>query len=278
MDVVWGLSAAILWGLAALVMTRPARLLGARTTLGWTMAFGALVTTPLALAVSGVPDAPPEDWAWAALAGLGFVVGSGCWLLGVRLGDVSVVTPIVATDGALAAVIAIATGEELGAVVVLGIGIVACGVVLVSLQRRGVHRSTPPLAIAVALSAAACFAVVFTASGRIGALGAMWATAVTRIVGATVALPPELLRRRIPPRDALPWLAGSAILDSAGFAALVQGAGDGVAVAAVLASQYAVVTVIGGVLVYHERLAPWQFAGIALTAGGVATLALARTT
>jgi drug/metabolite transporter (DMT)-like permease len=189
-----------------------------------------------------------------------------------------VVTPIVATDGALAALIAIATGEELGALVVASLGIVACGVVLVSLQRSGVHRSTPPLAIALALSAAASFALVFTASGRIGALGALWSVAVTRIVGAAVALPPELLRRRIPPRDALPWLAGSAMLDSAGFAALVQGAGDGVAVAAVLASQYAVVSVIGGVLVYHERLAPWQFAGIAMTAGGVATLALARTT
>jgi drug/metabolite transporter (DMT)-like permease len=129
----------------------------------------------------------------------------------------------------------------------------------------------------VALAAAGCFALVFTASGRTGALGAAWAVAVTRIVGAVVSLPPELVRRRFPSREMLPWLAGSAVLDSGGFAALVQGAGDGVAVAAVLASQYAVVSVIGGVLVYRERLAWWQFAGIAMTATGVATLALART-
>jgi drug/metabolite transporter (DMT)-like permease len=275
-DVVWGLVAALLWGASALVMTRPARLLGARTTLAWTMAFGALVATPLAFAVSGVPSAAGSEWTWAALAGLGFVVGSACWLLGVRLGDVSVVTPIVATDGALAAVVAIATGEELGALILLALGIIASGVVLVSLQRGGTHRSTPPVAVLVALIAAASFALVFTASGRTGALGAVWAVAVTRIVGALASLPPELARRRLPPRSALPWLAGAAFLDSAGFAALVKGAGDGVAVAAVLASQYAVVAVIGGLLLYRERLAPWQAAGVALTLAGVATLAIAR--
>jgi drug/metabolite transporter (DMT)-like permease len=276
MAIVWGLAAALLWGISALVMTRPARLLGARTTLAWTMGFGALVSTPLAFAVSGVPHASSSDWMWALLAGLGFVVGTGCWLLGVRLGDVSIVTPIVATDGALAAVIAIATGETLSGVVLASLGVVAAGVVLVSLQRPGVHRSTPPLAIALALGAAACFALVFTASGRTGALGALWSVAVTRIVGAAVSLPPEVARRRLPPAYVVPWLAGAATLDCAGFAALVEGAGNGVAVAAVLASQYAVVAVVGGLLIYRERLAPWQLAGVAMTLGGVAALAIAR--
>jgi drug/metabolite transporter (DMT)-like permease len=277
MDVVWGLLAALLWGVAALVMTRPARLLGPRTTLGWTMAFGALTTVPLAVVVAGAPEAPASDWAWAVLAGVAFVVGSGLWLLGVSLGDVSVVTPIVATDGALAAVLAIATGEAVSGAVLAGLGLVAAGVVLVSLQRSVPHRSTPPAAILAALGAAGCFALVFTASGRIAELGALWATATTRIVGAVTALPPELARRRLPPRSALPWLAASAVFDSGGFAALVQGAAEGVAVTAVLASQYAVVAVIGGVLVYRERPAPWQVAGIAMTLTGVAWVALART-
>jgi drug/metabolite transporter (DMT)-like permease len=240
------------------------------------MACGALVSTPVALAVSGLPQATNEEWAWAVLAGLGFVFGTACWLLGVRLGDVSIVTPIVATDGALAAAIAIATGEELGALVLAALAVVASGVVLVSLQRSGVHRSTPPAAIALALGAAAAFALVFTASGRTGSLGALWTVALTRAVGAALSLPPELLRRRVPPRAVIPWLAGAAVLDSAGFAALVEGAGDHVAVAAVLGSQYAVVAVIGGLLLYRERLAPWQVAGVALTMTGVATLAVAR--
>jgi drug/metabolite transporter (DMT)-like permease len=132
------------------------------------------------------------------------------------------------------------------------------------------------VAILLALGAAGCFALVFTASGRTGALGAIWSLAVTRIVGAAVSLPPEIARARLPPRATLPWLAGAAFLDSAGFAALVEGAGDGVAVAAVLASQYAVVAVIGGLLLYRERLAPWQAGGVALTLAGVATLAIAR--
>ena len=40
--VAWGLTAALLWGCSALVLARPARILGARTTLAWTMAIGAV--------------------------------------------------------------------------------------------------------------------------------------------------------------------------------------------------------------------------------------------
>ena len=182
--VAWGLTAALLWGVSALVLARPARILGARTTLAWTMAIGAAAVVPLALIVDGVPSAPAEEWAWAIVAGLGFVVGSGCWLLGVRLGDVSVVTPIVATDGAIAAVIAIATGEVLGAATLVALGIVACGVVLVCLQPRHANVTTPPSAVFAALAAAVAFGLVFTASGRTATLGALWTVAVSRVVGA----------------------------------------------------------------------------------------------
>ena len=274
--VAWGLTAALLWGLSALVLARPARILGARTTLAWTMAIGAVAVVPVAFIVDGVPSAPAEEWAWAIVAGLGFVVGSGCWLLGVRLGDVSVVTPIVATDGAIAAVIAIATGEVLGAATLVALGIVACGVVLVCLQPRHANVTTPPAAVFAALAAAVAFGLVFTASGRTVALGALWTVAVSRVVGAAISVPPEALRRNVPPRWTLPWLAAAALLDAGGFAAIVKGAGEGVAVASVLASQYAVVAVVGGVLLYHERLTRRQAAGVALTLIGVAGVAIAR--
>ena len=212
----------------------------------------------------------------AVVAGVGFVVGSGCWLLGVRLGDVSVVTPIVATDGAIAAVIAIATGEVLGAATLVSLGIVASGVVLVCLQPRHANVTTPPAAVFAALGAAVAFGIVFTASGRTVALGALWTVAVSRVVGAVLSVPPEALRRHVPPRRTLPWLAAAALLDAGGFAAIVKGAGEGVAVASVLASQYAVVAVVGGVLLYHERLTRRQATGVALTLIGVAGVAIAR--
>ena len=204
--VAWGLTAALLWGVSALVLARPARILGARTTLAWTMAIGAAAVLPVALIVDGVPTAPGEEWAWAIVAGVGFVVGSGCWLLGVRLGDVSVVTPIVATDGAIAAVIAIATGEVLGAATLVSLGIVASGVVLVCLQPRHANVTTPPAAVFAALGAAVAFGIVFTASGRTAVLGALWTVAVSRVVGAVLSVPPEALRRHVPPRWTLPWL------------------------------------------------------------------------
>jgi drug/metabolite transporter (DMT)-like permease len=274
--VAWGLTAALLWGASALVLARPARTLGARTTLAWTMAIGAAAVLPVALIVDGAPTAPADEWAWAIVAGVGFVVGSGCWLLGVRLGDVSVVTPIVATDGAIAAVIAIATGEVLGAATLVSLGIVASGVVLVCLQPRHANVTTPPAAVFAALGAAVAFGIVFTASGRTVALGALWTVAVSRVVGAALSVPPEAFRRHVPPRWTLPWLAAAALLDAGGFAAIVKGAGEGVAVASVLASQYAVVAVVGGVLLYRERLTRRQATGVALTLIGVAGVAIAR--
>ncbi len=96
------------------------------------------------------------------------------------------------------------------------------------------------------------------------------------MVGAVLSVPPEALRRHLPPRRTLPWLVAAALLDAGGFAAIVNGAGEGVAVASVLASQYAVVAVVGGVLLYRERLTRRQATGVALTLIGVAGVAIAR--
>jgi len=45
-----------------------------------------------------------------------------------------------------------------------------------------------------------------------------------------------------------------------------------VAVPAVLASQYATLTAVFGYFFFHERLKPWQWAGVALTIAGTAVV------
>ena len=58
--------------------------------------------------------------------------------------------------------------------------------------------------------------------------------------------------------------------DLAGFSLFILATEDGVAVPAVLASQYATLTAVFGYFVFHERLKPWQWAGVALTIAGTA--------
>ncbi len=78
------------------------------------------------------------------------------------------------------------------------------------------------------------------------------------------------------PRGVVWSLAGMAALDIGGYATYILAARHGIAIAAVLASQYALIAVLGARLVWGERLAPIQKLGVGVTLVGVALVALTR--
>ncbi len=82
-------------------------------------------------------------------------------------------------------------------------------------------------------------------------------------------------RLALPPRRAWPWIAANGIGDVLGFIAYTSAARDNLAVAAVVASEYAVVTVVLGVVLLGERLRPHQWVGVAVALGGIALVAAA---
>ncbi len=57
-----------------------------------------------------------------------------------------------------------------------------------------------------------------------------------------------------------------------GFAAFALGARHGVAISAVLSSQFATLAALAGLVLFRERLARIQLAGVATVAVGVAIL------
>jgi drug/metabolite transporter (DMT)-like permease len=63
-----------------------------------------------------------------------------------------------------------------------------------------------------------------------------------------------------------------------GFAAFTIGARDSVAVASVLASQFAALGAIGAYLLFKERLGRLQVIGVVVLVLGVTTLTLLRST
>jgi drug/metabolite transporter (DMT)-like permease len=194
----------------------------------------------------------------------------------LRLGKVGVVAPIASTEGALAAVFSIALGETLTVAVAVCLVVIACGVVVVTMRGRTADVHLRPSLYA--LVAACLFGVNLVASARAGdALGVLWTILVARIVGVAVIALPLLLRGRLRLPGPAWWMVSfSATAELVGYVSFVTGAHHGVAIPAVLASQFAAVATITSFAVFGERIGPRQVAGAAVIVAGVSVLAVLR--
>ncbi len=271
-----GLGAALAWGLSTVVASRSTRILGSQQVLAYVMLLGLAALAVLA-PLSGFPHgAGTHPWAWAVLAGAGSAAGLSMMYRALRLGKVGVVAPIASTEGAIAAVISIALGETLTAGVAVCLLVIAAGVVLVTLRGHAEDVHLRPSLYA--LAAAGLFGVNLVASAHAGdALGALWTILVARIVGVTLIALPLVLRGalRLPGRAW--WMVlFSATAEVLGYVSYVTGARHGVAVAAVLGSQFAAVAAVGSFAVFGERLGRRQVAGAGVIVTGVGVLAVLR--
>lgn len=122
--------------------------------------------------------------------------------------------------------------------------------------------------------AALCFGFGLYATARVGQdLGIAWAVLPPRVVGvALIAIPLALSGRWRMTREALPYAVACGIFEVVGFASYAVGARHGLAVSAVLASQFAAISAVVGFLALRERLAPIQVAGVATIVIGVSVL------
>jgi drug/metabolite transporter (DMT)-like permease len=150
------------------------------------------------------------------------------------------------------------------------------GVVLSSMARgrdaEGDRREG--LAVTFAIAAAACFGVGLFAMGRVGQdLPVAWVIFPTRLLAVlALTLPLALLGRLRMTREALPLVVASGVLEVLGLVAYNIGAREGIAVAAVLSSQFAAMAAVAAYFLFRERLASVQVAGVVVIALGVAVL------
>src|ERR687898_1422096 len=125
-----GLGAALVFATVTLCNSRSSRMIGAAQLLAWIMLIGLAITAPLAFA-RGIPDGLDREAAgWMAVAGIGNVVGLLLAYSALRVGKVSMVAPLVSTQGAIAALIAIVAGESVTTGVGLLLVVIAVGVFL----------------------------------------------------------------------------------------------------------------------------------------------------
>jgi drug/metabolite transporter (DMT)-like permease len=265
---------------------------------------------PLAL-VSGVPrDVPPGTVPLVLLAGVCYSAGLYVTYKALTIGKVSIVAPIVATEGAVGALIAVALGDPLTLTAAVLLAVIAGGVVLSSIEpaRPDVPAGDIELAadaldgpardearariadhaallvddaartrrtVLFSVAGAIIFGVGLVAAGKAASLiPPIWVATSSRVVGlVVVALPLVLQRRLVLTRTVLPLVAIAGIGEIIGSTASAWGSTYSIPITAVLGSQFAAIAAVVAFILFGERLSRTQIIGVVLIVAGVSALA-----
>jgi drug/metabolite transporter (DMT)-like permease len=277
-----GLGAALSWAIATVSSTRSSRMIGAVSVIAWVMTVGFAVSVVPAL-ISNPTSIEPAQILGLLVVGVSNNVGLLLTYAALTVGRISIVAPIVATEGAAAAVISVILGEALNLATAVVLAAIAVGVVLAAIERSAdLEQRTDSRyarrAVLLAIGAAGCFSVGLVIAGRLGSsLPIAWIVMAPRLVGVIgVAIPLALLGRLRLVRAAVPLVIVSGALEAGGAGLYIVAAQHGVAEAAVLGSQFAAIAAVAAFLFFGERLARVQLAGVAIIVVGVTALAAVR--
>ena len=305
-----GFGAAVLWAAANLASSRSSRLIGAGSTVAWMMLVGLVVTTPIAIAGGPVPPITPTLAVWLTASGVGGVIGLLLVYRGLRIGKVGVVLALASTEGAIAAIFSIISGESLSIPVLLTLGLIAVGIATVALAggtaaefaeaalagaadgtleagpageaaaaaRLRIALGTEQRAALFGAGAAVAFGFAIFGTARAGqSLPIILAVMPARVAGVSLVFVPMALAGRLQlSRKAVPLILIVAAGEVLGNISYVIGSRESIAIASVLASQFAAVSAIAAFFLFRERLSPRQRYGFVAIAVGLAILTLVR--
>lgn len=295
-----GLGAAALWASANLASSRSSRMIGATSTVAWMMLVGLVVTTPFALVSGPLPDITPTLALWLMASGVGGVIGLMFMYRGLRIGKIGVVLALASTEGAIAAIISVVAGETLTLASALVLGVIAIGIAVVALAggeavepaetattvaSTGGPAARPETAAALErraalFGAAAAIAFGFSVYGTAMAgksLPLVLAVMPARVVGVALVFVPMAIAGRLRmTRRAVPLVVLVGLGEVLGNASYILGARESIAVASVLASQFAAFAAVAAFFLFRERLTLPQRSGFVAIALGVAVLSVVR--
>lgn len=283
MGVAFGLAAAFLWGLADYNAAVASRLTGAfRVVLGFhvvaTIALGVIVFATGALASFDPADLWKFAWV-GALGGLSYLT----FYKALEIGPISVLSPIISAYAAVSLVLAVAVlGESLTRGQLVAVVVVMLGVLLASSDLRQVSTIERRQSLGLILAFVTVIAIgAFVFGNAYYAIEYGWLVPIFLSRGfATVFLLAISLRDggwRFPDRS--PRLLGLIVLlagvDTGGYVMFNVGAERAeTSIVSAASAPYAVIPIIGGVLLFHERPAPIQWLGVAGVIGGVVLLGI----
>ncbi len=283
-SVIFGLAAALIWGVSDLTMAVLSKKLGVFGTAVGANLVGAVFSTAMYFAL-GQDMGRVSPGQWAALAGLS-VLASGIILSfyrGMQLGPVAIVSPLSSTYAVLVVLMAVAfLGERLNAGQVAGATASIGGVVLASVDFGRLRRGTPLAGpgVVYGLAATLGFGIWQYAMGVMSReLGWFLPIYVSRLFTLVVLGPIAASARQ------WPWqrlnsalgvgVAAVGTLDTLGLLAFARGTEVGlISIVTAASTTYPVVPILGGLLVFRERLARSQGIGLVLVLAGLLLLGL----
>ncbi|MGR0319358.1 EamA family transporter [Agromyces sp. ZXT2-3] len=307
---VLSLTGAIVYGAADFLGGLAARRLGALLATA-VAAVAGLVTMLAALPVLG-GEWTAADVGWGALSGVVGAVAIALLYACLAIGPMSILSPLTALMSAITPMLwgTLVGDERFGPLGVWGIGIALVAVVLVGFvpERGAVRPSAHGLLLAVGsgLAIGGYYIVIsrtadasgvvplvanrvvsaillFAAFGTVALLATVRARSAALRVAAPRAMPPappeaapRAPRGSSALRTALALALACGVVDATANVLLLLGirAGD-LAVAAVLGAMYPAGTILLAAFVLRERIAPVQWAGLALALVAAGLLALA---
>ena len=277
LSVVLGLLTASFFASTSLITSRSVKIIGSASSLAWTMLVGLLITTPF-LVASGVPANLGASAPWMVMAGLGNVLGILLAGFALRVGKVGVVAPILATGGAISALISALLGESIAPLVAFVLLVIVAGVVLsaVAPDPAPLENERPVYAVVISSLAAMCIGAGLFATGNLSdELPLSWVLLPARLVGVLIIFLPLLLTRRLRiTRSTAPMVIAMGFTEVLGFVCFAIGAQYQLAVMSVFSSQFAPIAAIAAYVLFKERLGRLQIVGVAVIVVGVTALAL----
>ncbi len=277
-SIVFGLLTAVFFASSSLMSSRAVKVIGSASSVAWVMLVGLVITTPFVIA-AGVPPEVAPNAGWLVVAGAGNVAGILMAGLAFRVGKVGVIAPILATEGAIAAVIAAILGESIAPIVAFLLLVIVGGIVLSAIapDPEPLDHERPLMAVALATVGALLFGVSLYAAGRLsGDLPIAWVLLPARLVGTLALFIPLLLLRRLRiTRGTVPLVVAMGFTEVFGFTCYAIGAQYQVGVTSVLASQFAPIAAVMAYVLFKERLGRLQITGVAVLVVAVTALSIA---
>ncbi len=286
-SVLFGLAFAVGIGVADVLSAGLTRRMGVLRTVFLLQLISVLGMSLFALWTRPLGGLEASDWilmsALTALVAL-FYLG---FFKALQLGPIALVGPIVAAHSAIIILLAMfVLGEPVGAWKMAAIAATICGVALASVDWRALGAGRADrrkiMGLGVALAVAVCIAAgfwQFAIALLSRDLGWFVPVYLTRLFMVALLVPIVAIRREWPWRPmnrklALTVLA-AAVLESLGLFAFTRGSEIGiVSIVAAASTAYPVVPIIGGIMLFGERLSTIQLVGLIVVFAGLFALTL----
>ncbi len=275
----FGLLSALLYGVTDFVAKFTNKANGVLPTMLWGQGALASGLTIAVMASGQIRDASASLWGITLVSCLAVVAGTGCLYYGLAKGRLTIVSPLMASYGAVSALLSVAAGEKMTIATVMGLGLAITGAILSATSAKAL-ASGKTSGWLPATGAALLYGIGFWLQGKyslptFGPLVTLWIyymTATLAVAFVCLVHSKSIVLHGI---KNIGLVLGTALLAGSGYAALAIGQSAGeIAIPTALSSASTAITIMLAFAFLKEKPGLRGWLGICGVVAGVAILHL----